>query len=136
MGAPIGNQNARKGTEVSQAVRRALASDNWRRLRQGAERLAEEVSRGTPWAWQMIWDRMEGKVPTALHVSSEQPHELTLTDVLTLIMQARTQEAQDVECVSDPAARLDPPIPQIGEAGGVVEAGAPPTIAAKNEKPE
>ena len=147
MGAPIGNQNARKGTEVSQAVRRALASDNWRRLRQGAERLAEEVSRGTPWAWQMIWDRMEGKVPTALHVSSEQPHELTLTDVLTLIMQARTQEAQDVECVSlpgadenhsrsDPAARLDPPIPQIGEAGGVVDGGASPTIAAKNEEPE
>jgi hypothetical protein len=61
MGAPVGNQNAAKGKIVSDAIRKALATDDWKRLRSGAEKIADAYANGEAWAVQFVADRMEGK---------------------------------------------------------------------------
>ena len=97
MAAPIGNRNAAKGTEVSHAVRRALASNNWERLRRGADRLAEAFADAEPWAWQMVWERMEGKVPQALNLTSGDTRELDLASIVQAVLAARSRTAETLE---------------------------------------
>ena len=147
MAAPIGNRYAAKAATITRSIERALAQDNYRRLHAGIDRVVEAFANGDRWAIEWCTDRVEGRAVARIERTDNDARELDLAAVMRMVMQSRTQEAQDVECVSlpgadenhsrsDPAARLDPPIPQIGEAGGVVEAEASPTIAAKNEEPE
>jgi hypothetical protein len=44
------------------ALRRAIAQDDGKRLRDAAEKLLTEASRGKPWALAMLADRLDGKV--------------------------------------------------------------------------
>jgi len=121
-------------------------------LDRACDRLIESAADGESWqermaAFSLLADRLDGKAKQAVEVSSGSQREIDLSEIVRMVLASRTQEAQDVECVSlpgadenhsrsDPAVQQDPPIPQIGEAGGVVEAGAPSPIAAKNEEPE
>jgi hypothetical protein len=57
-----GHKQASKGREVTMALTKALASQNWKRLRQGAERIADAFAAGEQWAAYLVFDRMEGKV--------------------------------------------------------------------------
>jgi hypothetical protein len=61
MGAPVGNKNAAKAKVVSDAIRKALAAEDWKKLRDGSEKVADAFAAGEPWAVQFVADRMEGK---------------------------------------------------------------------------
>jgi hypothetical protein len=94
-GAPLGNMNRTRGAEVSHAVRRALAQDNWARLRAGAEKLAQAFADGQPWAFNLVWERMEGRVPQALILQDDAPRELDLATLVQLVIASRTASATD-----------------------------------------
>lgn len=72
MGAPVGNQNAAKAKIVSDAIRKALASEDWKRLRLGSEKVAEAYAAGEPWAVQFVADRMDGKPAQAVTVAGDE----------------------------------------------------------------
>lgn len=61
MGAPIGNQNALKNKPWRDALDRALAQDDGKRLRDAAEKLLSAAANGEPWAVKEIADRLDGK---------------------------------------------------------------------------
>lgn len=72
-GAPIGNKNAQKGRAWNDALRKAIAQDEGRRLRASIEQLLTLASNGEPWAIKELADRLDGR-PTkmnALEASDE-----------------------------------------------------------------
>jgi len=144
---PLGNNYGRMGAPVTDALRRAALAGDQKKLRMACERALSAAANGSLPHLAWIADRIDGKsVARVEHVGGDR-REIDLSEIVRMVLASRTQEAQDVECVSlpgadenhsrsDPAVQQDPPIPQIGEAGGVVEAGAPSTIGPKNEEPE
>lgn len=61
-GAPIGNTNA-AGAErpFKDAIARACAQEDWKRLRAAAEKLLDLAANGEPWAIKELADRIDGK---------------------------------------------------------------------------
>jgi hypothetical protein len=60
-GAPIGNKNAQKGRIWNDALRKAIAQDDGRRLRASIEQLLNLASNGEPWAIKELADRLDGR---------------------------------------------------------------------------
>jgi hypothetical protein len=60
-GAPFGNKNATKGREISEAIWRALCTDDFKELRRGAAAIARAFGDGEPWAAQLCLERREGR---------------------------------------------------------------------------
>jgi len=60
-GAPIGNRNAQKGLMWNDALRKAIAQDDGRRLRASVEQLLDLASNGEPWAIKELADRLDGR---------------------------------------------------------------------------
>lgn len=73
MGAPLGNRNAagQQDTErpFRDALRRAIAQDDGKRLRDTAEKLLTLASEGEPWAVKELVDRTDGKAMQGVDVS-------------------------------------------------------------------
>lgn len=65
-GGQIGNQNAVRAKNVRDALLRAAATDDWRRLRAGCEKVMELFAQAEPWAVQFVADRLDGKAPQAI----------------------------------------------------------------------
>lgn len=65
MSAPIGNDNAKRGTDWRQAIKRALARRGEGDYRKGLDAIAEKVvtqaEGGDTQAWKEIGDRFDGK---------------------------------------------------------------------------
>lgn len=65
MAAPIGNQNASGEHDVERpfraALRRAIAQDDGKRIRETAEKLLDLAAAGEPWAVKELIDRTDGK---------------------------------------------------------------------------
>jgi len=78
-GAPFGNRNAQKGRMWNDALRKAIAQDDGRRLRASIEKLLNLASNGEPWAIKELADRLDGR-PTQTNVleASEQPELKTI----------------------------------------------------------
>ena len=71
-GAPLGNQNAKQGTEFRSAIKRALSrysNDSWRA---GLDKVADEYVRaaanGDSWAIRDMADRLDGKPAQSLDI--------------------------------------------------------------------
>lgn len=60
-GAPVGNQNGKKGKLFYDALRVALVQEDKKKLRKITEKLVEAAEEGEPWAVKEIMDRMDGK---------------------------------------------------------------------------
>lgn len=60
-GAPIGNKNACKGKVWADALHRAIAQDQGKRVRLAAEKLLDEAARGQQWAIKELGDRLDGR---------------------------------------------------------------------------
>lgn len=69
MGAPVGNQNAAKAKVVADGIRKALAAEDWKRLREGCEKVANAYAAGEPWAVQFVADRMDGRPTQQTEIS-------------------------------------------------------------------
>jgi len=60
-GAPIGNQNAKKGKLFYDQLRKVLVQNDQLKLRMVTEKLVDAAVDGEPWAVKEVIDRMDGK---------------------------------------------------------------------------
>ncbi len=60
-GAPVGNQNSKKGKLFYDALRVALVQEDRKKLRKITDKLVQAAEEGEPWAVKEIMDRMDGK---------------------------------------------------------------------------
>jgi hypothetical protein len=65
VGAPVGNDNAKKGKMFYDQLRKVLVQNDQLKLRQVSEKLVDAAIEGEPWAVKEIMDRMDGK-PVAI----------------------------------------------------------------------
>jgi hypothetical protein len=61
VGAPKGNDNARKGRMFFDQLRKELVQEDAIKLRMIARKLVEAAQDGEPWAVKEIMDRVDGK---------------------------------------------------------------------------
>lgn len=74
MGAPVGNQNAvKENRRWANALNRAIAQDDGKRLRDAAEKLLDSASIGEPWAIKELADRLDGKPAQVIIGDSDNP---------------------------------------------------------------
>ena len=71
-GAPIGNTNAKKDNRLfGETLRRAIAQDDGKRVRECCETLLTLAAKGESWACQMLADRLDGKAPQGITLSGD-----------------------------------------------------------------
>jgi hypothetical protein len=68
-GAPVGNQNGKKGKLFYNQLRVALVQEDSRRLRTIADKLVKAAEQGEPWAFKEIMDRVDGKAVQSTEIS-------------------------------------------------------------------
>jgi hypothetical protein len=68
-GAPVGNQNGKKGKLFYDALRIALLQEDSKRLRNITDKLVKAAENGDAWAIKEIMDRMDGKPVQATEIS-------------------------------------------------------------------
>ena|SRR5882672_156463 len=73
-----GNKLAAKGGEFAATVKRALAQDDYARLRQCAETLLDLAAIGEQWAVLLLRDTLDGKPAQQLIATDEDGHGLSL----------------------------------------------------------
>jgi hypothetical protein len=69
VGAPIGNQNGKKGKLFYNQLRKALVQEDSRKLRTIADKLVDAAEQGEPWAIKEVIDRVDGKAVQATEIS-------------------------------------------------------------------
>lgn len=81
MGAPVGNQNARKG-KWSEALAKAVETEDpilrRRKLDAIADRLLEKALEGDIAAIKEMGDRLDGKAPQAMTLANEEGQVFTV----------------------------------------------------------
>lgn len=94
-----GNQLGVKAKLFDQALRRAIASDDGKRVRDCADKLLDLASTGEPWAVKELIDRLDGKaVQTAdININDKRADELSDSELLRIAAASRTgtSEPQD-----------------------------------------
>ena len=70
-GGQVGNTNAVKGKQATDYLKRALAENDWKRLRRGCNAIANAFASGEPWAVQVVFDRLDGKPVPVLPEGSD-----------------------------------------------------------------
>lgn len=68
-GAPEGNNNAGKGSQLSALLRAALNSNDRLKMRLGVEKVADAFAEGERWAVEFVFDRFEGKAVAKTEIS-------------------------------------------------------------------
>jgi hypothetical protein len=68
-GAPIGNQNGKKGKLFYNQLRVALVQEDSRKLRTIAQKLVDAAEQGEPWAIKEVIDRVDGKAVQSTEIS-------------------------------------------------------------------
>jgi hypothetical protein len=77
-GAPIGNQNGKKGKLFFNQLRMALVQEDGRKLRNIAQKLVDAAEQGEPWAIKEVIDRVDGKAVQATEISGADGGEIEL----------------------------------------------------------
>lgn len=70
-GAPIGNQNAAKGAQLTAMLTAALEANDKAMLRDGIQKLATAFAEGERWAIEFVFDRKEGKAAQSMTLSGD-----------------------------------------------------------------
>ena len=74
-GAQPGKQNAKKGSEWRQAIKRALAHESGKTYREGLDICAKEFVKaakaGEAWAFKELGDRVDGKPSQSIDMTGE-----------------------------------------------------------------
>jgi len=82
-GAPVGNDNAKKGKLFYDQLRRVLVQNDQLKLRQVSEKLVDAAIEGEPWAVKEIIDRMDGKPVAVQEIQGPDGTQLKAGFVLT-----------------------------------------------------
>src|SRR5688572_5520950 len=67
-GNPSGRQREKPFRE---ALDRAIAQDDGKRIRKAADKLLDLAAAGEPWAIQMLADRLDGRAAQTTHVETD-----------------------------------------------------------------
>lgn len=78
-----GNQLGAKSRLFDQALKRAIAQDDGKRLRSAAEKLLDLASSGEAWAIKELADRLDGKSQQHVSVERKNASDLTLAELVT-----------------------------------------------------
>jgi anti-sigma-K factor RskA len=62
------------------ALKRAIAQDDSKRLRESAEQLLTKAAEGEPWAINMLAERLDGKAPQSIDIDAKFRKAVELTD--------------------------------------------------------
>lgn len=94
MGAPIGNQNARKRPRLlTDALRRELTQKPEDALAV-ARKLIDSAKDGEPWAQSLLWERADGKVAQAI-VGDDEHDPISLREILIRSVSANNRPASE-----------------------------------------
>ena len=99
-GAPFGNRNAQKGRMWNDALRKAIAQDDGRRLRASIEKLLNLASNGEPWAIKELADRLDGR-PTQTNVL-QAPDVPELKTIKLVFVSPDGRESEDLSSLEMP----------------------------------
>ena len=83
VGAPEGNDNARKGKLFYDQLRKVLVQNDQLKLRQVSEKLVDAAIEGEPWAVKEVIDRMDGKAVAIQEIQGPDGTQLKAGFVLT-----------------------------------------------------
>lgn len=84
-GAPLGNQNGKKGKLFYNQLRKVLVQEDSRKLRTIAEKLVDAAEQGEPWAVKEIMDRVDGKSVQATEISGVDGEAIELKQIEFII---------------------------------------------------
>lgn len=96
MAAPIGNQNAAKSRVFSDALRRAIAQDDGKRLRDAAEKLLDLAAVGEQWAVKELFDRLEGKAAQSVTLAGDAENPVVSKVIREIVDPATNQDGASV----------------------------------------
>lgn len=82
-GAPLGNQNAAKGAQLTAMLMAALEDNDKAKLRDGIKKLADAFAEGERWAIEFVFDRKEGKAAQALTLKGDEENPINVTHGLS-----------------------------------------------------
>ena len=91
-GAPLGNNNAGKGSQLSALLHAALHSDDRLKMRQGVEKIADAFAEGERWAVEFVFDRFEGKAVARTELTGADGAELPLNIGVTFVKHSQISE--------------------------------------------
>jgi hypothetical protein len=77
-----GNKLGAKGRLFDGALKRAIAQDDGKRLRDAAEKLLSKAAEGEPWAIRELADRLDGKSQQTVSVERKNVTDLTLSELV------------------------------------------------------
>ena len=97
-GAPIGNRNAQKGRMWNDALRKAIAQDDGKRLRDSIEKLLTLASNGEPWAIKELADRLDGRPKQTNVLESSEEHQLK--DIKIVFVSPDGKESEDIKTLN------------------------------------
>lgn len=80
-GAPVGNQNGKKGKLFYNQLRVALVQEDSRKLRNIAQKLVDAAEKGEPWAVKEIMDRVDGKAVQSTEISGVDGNAIELKQI-------------------------------------------------------
>ena len=83
-----GNKHGAKARLFDQALKRAIAQDDGKRLRDAAEKLLSLASEGERWAVEMLADRLDGKAHQSVTVEPRNIEEMTLDQLRAAVVAA------------------------------------------------
>jgi hypothetical protein len=85
VGAPIGNNNNKKGKLFYNQLRVALVQEDSRKLRTIAQKLVDAAEQGEPWAIKEVIDRVDGKAVQATEISGVDGEAIELKQIEFII---------------------------------------------------
>lgn len=88
MGAPVGNQNAKKGKMVADALRKAAVQEDYARLAQGIEQVWNAFAAGEQWAVGFVRDTFDGKPAQSMTVANEEGESFRVESIVRKIVRA------------------------------------------------
>ena len=98
-GAPIGNRNAQKGKVWNDALRKAIAQDNGKRLRASIEQLLNLASTGEPWAIRELADRLDGRPKQINYLDTEYSE---ITEIKVTFVRPDGAESENFRILNKP----------------------------------
>jgi hypothetical protein len=78
-----GNQLAAKGRKVEKMIERALLQEDDKRLREGVEKLLDNVANGERWALEFVRDSIDGKPKQAVDLGGQENNPINVTHGLS-----------------------------------------------------
>jgi hypothetical protein len=101
-GNPSGRQRVKPFRE---ALDRAIAQDDGKRIRKAADKLLDSAADGEPWAIQMLADRLDGKALQVAHVETVTHVNESVQDFAAWLAEALGREEDSSEQPSLPDTR-------------------------------